>query len=254
MAIWVTGAASGIGAALVALLRERGLQAIGIDRVWTDGDNEDRRTCDLSDLAAVACLAAEWSAQPPTALVNCAGVSDAAPPEMLLSVNFLAPRLLCDALFAHERPAAIVHVASGVAANWRSDAANLLDLVAQPDVALLDRAMAMITPMRPAYTISKELLCAHATALAARGNPLGIRVNAALPGPVDTPLIPQFRATMGEAALEWSRAKAGRFGTAREIACAIAFLLSDEASWISGAELQIDGGLRALATISPPTF
>jgi len=253
-AIWVTGAASGIGAAVVAMLRARGVKTIGVDRHWPGAtrENSETRNCDLSDIAAVRALADTWRHEAPAGLVNCAGLSDTAPTRTVFAVNLLAPRLLGEALLALGGPASIVQVASGVAANWRLDAALLIELARLPDAALIDRAEALVGATLPAYTLSKQLLCAHATDLSARGNPLAIRVNTLLPGPVDTPLLADFRTSMGQAALDWTEAAAGRFGTAREIAAAIGFLLSAEASWISGADLQVDGGLRAIATLSPP--
>jgi NAD(P)-dependent dehydrogenase (short-subunit alcohol dehydrogenase family) len=68
-------------------------------------------------------------------------------------------------------------------------------------------------------------------------------VNTVLPGVIDTPL---FRSQltrpdeMGEIA---ATVPAGRIGCAREVASAVAFLLSDDASYITGAQLVVDGGL-----------
>lgn len=74
--------------------------------------------------------------------------------------------------------------------------------------------------------------------------PLGIRVNAVLPGPIDTPMfhatsIPGFKEAIAQAtALK-------RIGQPDEVARAIVFLASDDASYITGAELVVDGGLTA---------
>ena len=65
------------------------------------------------------------------------------------------------------------------------------------------------------------------------GDP-GIRVNAVLPGPVETPML--------DAATQARLAEKGRLGTPMEIADAVAFLVSEQASFITGSELVVDGG------------
>jgi NAD(P)-dependent dehydrogenase (short-subunit alcohol dehydrogenase family) len=74
----------------------------------------------------------------------------------------------------------------------------------------------------------------------------GIRVNAVAPGTVDTPLVQRFLATAADAASVMADLEAGhpmgRIGTGREIADAVLFLASDEASFVTGACLVADGG------------
>ncbi|HYG45812.1 MAG TPA: SDR family oxidoreductase, partial [Bordetella sp.] len=76
--------------------------------------------------------------------------------------------------------------------------------------------------------------------------PDNIRINAIVPGAIDTPMLRNGsqRFSDPEAALQRSRARhpLGRFGTAEELAACIVFLLSDEAGFMTGAELVVDGG------------
>jgi meso-butanediol dehydrogenase/(S,S)-butanediol dehydrogenase/diacetyl reductase len=73
----------------------------------------------------------------------------------------------------------------------------------------------------------------------------GIRVNAVCPGPIDTALI-SFAKQFPAVVEEWNRnIPMGRVGRAEEIAGAVAFLCSEDASYITGAMLVIDGGLTA---------
>ncbi|MCD0502972.1 SDR family NAD(P)-dependent oxidoreductase [Bordetella petrii] len=95
----------------------------------------------------------------------------------------------------------------------------------------------------PAYEASKAALGAVCRAVALEGQPAGIRANVVMLGLIDTP--------MGRAATQArpDRLKQpmpfGRQGTAEEAAAAIRFLLSDEASYINGIELPVDGGMSA---------
>lgn len=80
-------------------------------------------------------------------------------------------------------------------------------------------------------------------ALAAVLGPHGIRVNAVLPGAILTPMSQDLLIPGSESRKYYeSRIPLGRIGEAREIASAVAFLLSDDASYITSAELLVDGG------------
>lgn len=107
-----------------------------------------------------------------------------------------------------------------------------------------------------AYAASKGTLDALTRALALDHAASGIRVNAVLPGTVDTPMVRSaaelFRGDQTGAAVvsEWGRLHPlGRVAQPAEIAQAIAFLLSDEASFITGTSLNVDGGLLAQLSV-----
>ncbi len=89
-------------------------------------------------------------------------------------------------------------------------------------------------PDHAAYGSSKWALRGLTQITAAELAPSGIRVNAVLPGPVETPMLDESTQTR--------LAASGRLGKPMEIADAVAFLVSEQASFITGSELVVDGG------------
>jgi len=97
---------------------------------------------------------------------------------------------------------------------------------------------------RSAYAASKGGVIALSRAMAVDLAPLGIRVNVIAPGPVDTPLVERMHPE--EAREKWiQRTPMHRYGRPEEVAGAAVFLCSDDASFITGHVMAIDGGFLA---------
>jgi 3-oxoacyl-[acyl-carrier protein] reductase len=94
-----------------------------------------------------------------------------------------------------------------------------------------------------AYNASKAAVISLTQTLACELSPLGIRVNAILPAQVETPMISEQVGT--ERARREERIPLGRYGKPREIAAAACFLASDDASFVTGHPLAVDGGYLA---------
>jgi NAD(P)-dependent dehydrogenase (short-subunit alcohol dehydrogenase family) len=95
-----------------------------------------------------------------------------------------------------------------------------------------------------AYTASKGAVLALTRSLAVQFAPHGVRTNAILPGPVETPLLMDWL-LKDEAArkLRLARNPTGRFGKPDEVVSLAVYLASDESTWTNGASLVIDGGI-----------
>jgi 3-oxoacyl-[acyl-carrier protein] reductase len=101
-------------------------------------------------------------------------------------------------------------------------------------------------PQLAAYGAAKAGVINLMRNIAVEYGPFGIRANTLSPGPMDTPPLRQWLDTLpGGAAAYASQIPSGRLGTAEDIAAAAAFLASDEAFFINGTVLPVDGAIHA---------
>ena len=251
----ITGAASGIGRATAELLAREGARVALVDRnapgaeesataIRSCGGNATAWTCDVGDPAQVQDVAARIEAHcgRVDVLANVAGIGDVAGIEGLeaiddarwsltLAVNLSGPFYLCRALLpgmARRGSGAVVNVSSLAG---RSKSAN----------------------GGPAYSASKAGLLGLTRHLAFDYGPRGIRVNAICPGGVDTPMLRAGGVRRARSAEEAEARQARiaayahfmpikRLSRPDEQAAAIAFLASDDASYINGVALDVNGG------------
>jgi 2-keto-3-deoxy-L-fuconate dehydrogenase len=231
----VTGGASGIGAATVALLRERGARVAGLDLNEHDADLSV--VCDVGESAsvdaAVATVAERFGRI--DILINNAGIG--AVGDITANSDDEWHRVLN------------INVV-GIA---RVSRAALPHLLASPSGAIVNTcsiAAPVGLPQRALYSASKGAVASLTLAMAADHVRQGLRVNAVVPGTADTPwvarLLDAAEDPAAAAAALRGRQPTGRLVTAAEIAHAIAYLASPLASATTGTLLAVDGGMTGV--------
>lgn len=242
--IVVTGAASGIGAATAHLLKVEGARVIAVDQEPPDQNADEFVHIDLADEASIN-AAAKAIAGPVDGLCNIAGVPPTVGEAATLGINFVGLRSFTDKLLNRMgEGSAVVSASSGAGDNWRDNMVIIkkcLALTSDTDLVSFCEEN-QITGAR-AYMLSKEVLNVWTLLMAIEWKSRGVRFNAVCPGPVRTPILPDFVDSFGERA-NASMEMAG-VAEAEDIAPLIVFLLSDNSRWINGSLVPVDNSLLA---------
>ena len=241
----VTGAASGIGEATIRALAREGAQAVicdingeGAKRLENDLQRQGAKALavrtDISDPAQVKSLAEETMARfgRVDILVNNAGISpkhegkklrlwemSVAEWEQVIRVNLNGYFLCCHEIVPHMIP-----TRWGRIVNISSLAARIGGVVAGSH-----------------YTAAKAGILGLTKSLAAEAAEYGITVNAITPGRINTPMAANVPPAVNAEIVK--RIPLGRFGTPEDVAAAILFLASEAAAYITGATLDVNGGI-----------
>lgn len=237
----VVGGATGMGAATAALVQDLGAEVVVMDHVTVDLPGVKAIHLDLRETGSID-RALDECAGPIDALFACAGVADGTPG--IEKINFLGHRHLIERAIGAgllPRGAAIGMISSSAGLAWETN----LDLVKEYlDTADFDAGVAWIEahPGKADYMWSKQALCGYVARQAMPMLERGIRINAILPGPTDTPLA----RAQGDLWLGFGTDYRDAVGVAAsrpdEQAGPLAFLCSDAAVYVNGVTLITDAG------------
>ena len=246
----VTGGASGVGAALVPLLAELGATVTVVDRNDPPADLPGMSGFVKGDLSSQEGVDGIIAALPDRidVLFNNAGVAATFPNRVVIAVNYLALRRLSEQLLDRiPQGGSIVNTASMAGQGWPRRLNEINELIAIGD---WDKTLEWVDSheefIGDVYPFSKEInqvwtaRSAHATLAK------GVRTNSACPGIIDTPLLTDFRATMGEAVIDWTVGEStGKLCTPKQVADVLTYLGSDAASLVNGHNLYCDYGFSS---------
>ncbi len=223
----ITGASKGIGLALANRLAEQGHEVIGVARNETEGFPGRLHLLDLANRASGNELAAIIRENVVDGIVNNVGLVRAE------TLGDIAVETLEEVMRVNLHPALVAVQAAlpGMRSRGWGRIVNISSLTVLGSV------------QRTSYAAAKAALVSFTRSWALELAAIGITVNAVSPGPTETEL---FRANNpigsdGEARY-LSGVPMGRFGQPDELAAAIDFLLSDDAAFITGQTLHVDGG------------
>ena len=253
----VTGAASGMGRACVELMRELADIVVAVDIRDPDIPDAVGMACDVSDPDAVTSLADRVRDLGRfRALVHSAGISPTmADARRIIEVDLVGTQLLLDAFFELVEPgsAAVCFSSSAAYQVGPYITADQEALLADPLApGFLDQAVESVGgDSGLGYAFAKVGVVRAAARGAVRWGPKGGRVNSLAPGLIDTPMGRQEFEQQAAMQAMLDRTPLGRFGDPAEIAAAAAFLVSEAASFVTGIDLLVDGGM-VQGTTTPP--
>ena len=251
--IVVVGAGSGIGAAVAAHLHDRGDHVLAVDVREHQTPASECLQCDLRDAAAITALLGQigsgWDM-----LAHVAGIPGTAPAADVLKVNYLGMRLMTEGMLPLLREGgSVVAVASTAALGWDQRVDTLAGLLELTDAEAVEKSQAGQDPNYPVYSTSKQAVILYSKRLAGPAwTKYGVRINTVSPGPVETPILANFEQTMGKDVLDMCCATVGRHASVDDIVPVISFLGSPAARWITGQDIQVDGGFISAMTTGAP--
>jgi NAD(P)-dependent dehydrogenase (short-subunit alcohol dehydrogenase family) len=242
----VVGGATGMGAAVAELAKDAGAEVVVMDRAEVSLPGVKAIHVDLSDKASIDAAVDECGG-PVHALFSCAGVADGTPG--IERINFIGHRHMIDRLLADDllpRGSAIGLISSAAGYGWQ---ANLTRLNEYLDIRDFDGATQWAQENGTAdYMWSKLAINAFVAREAFGLLKRGVRINAIMPGPTNTPLAQANKETWLTFGADYRDEVGIEPSTPLEQAYPLVFLCSDAAAGITGITIVTDAGYFSSGT------
>jgi aldehyde dehydrogenase (NAD+) len=241
----VVGGATGMGAAVAELVRDAGAEVVVMDLAKVNLKGVRTIPVDLADKGSIDKALLECGGRIDT-LFSCAGVADGTPG--IERINFIGHRYMIDRMFAADmfrKGSAIGFISSAAGMGWEANLPLLKEFLKIDD---FDAATAWAKERGKAdYMWSKQAICAYVAGMALPFLKRGVRINAILPGPTDTPLARANADRWLTFGADYRKEAHVEVSTSLEQAWPLVFLCSDAAAVISGITLITDVGFVSSA-------
>jgi len=238
------GGGAGMGAAVVRELARQGAEIHVLDLREPPVDVASYEAVDLRDPDATAAAVARIGGRV-DALFNCAGLPGIKFPDLdVMLVNFCGMRHLAELVSEHMGAgSAICSISSTAGAGYLANIAKWMPLVTSPGFAAAKQwCEEHPDDVAGGYAPSKEAIIVWTLWASYKLADKGIRLNCISPGPTETPMMPDFEATVGKEFMEAFPVPLGRRSLPEEQAYPMVFLNSKAASFITGENFITDGG------------
>ena len=236
----VVGGATGMGAAVAEVVKDAGAEVVVMDRAEVSLDGVKAIHLDLSDKASIDAAVDECGG-PIHALFSCAGVADGTPG--IEKINFIGHRYMIERLLERDlmpRGSAIGMISSAAGLGWESNLDLILEYL---EIADFDEAAQWCQDNgRASYMWSKQVINAYVAREALPLLSRGIRINAILPGPTNTPLAQANADTWLSFGADYREAAGIEASTPLEQAYPLVYLCSDAAAGVNGITMVTDAG------------
>jgi aldehyde dehydrogenase (NAD+) len=236
----VVGGATGMGAGVAEVVRDAGAEVVVMDRNKVSLKGVQTIAIDLADKGSIDTAVAKCGGRV-DALFSCAGVADGTPG--IERINFIGHRYMIDRMFAAgmlPKGSAIGFISSAAGMGWESNLPLLKEFL---DIEDFDAATAWVKEHGKAdYMWSKQAMCAYVARQALPFLKRGVRINAILPGPTDTPLARANADRWLGFGADYRKEAGVEVSTSIEQARPLVFLCSDAAGAVSGITLITDIG------------
>lgn len=239
----VTGAASGMGDAVVRTLSDLGAEVTALDVAPVSAPNAKVIEVDLSDRASIDAAVAQLSGAY-QAHFNCAGVPG--PPRFsnlqTMLVNFVGLRHITERVLPMiEDGGAVASITSNAGLGWLKNLDAVREVLDTPDFESGAKWCEAHPEVANGYLFSKQAIIGYTKRRAHQLLERSIRMNCLSPAPTETPMLPDFHAQVSKDFIdEHFRAPIGRDATPEEMAEPLVFLNSRAARFISGHNLIVD--------------